>query len=62
VQKYVAALRARLAADPHPMSDNEAKLMILQDAMEGELGLRLEKRQAPVEVVVVDKVEKLIEN
>jgi len=62
VRRYVAALRARLAADPHPISDSEARLMIMQEAIEGELGLRLEKRQAAIDVVVVDRFETLIEN
>ena len=56
--KYLAALRARLASDPHPPTDAEARVMIIQDLLAGDLGLRLEPRRAPVEVIVVDHAEK----
>ena len=58
VQKYVSALRSRLMAEGRPMPESEAQLTIMQEALEGELGLRLEPRRAPVEVVVIDRAEK----
>jgi uncharacterized protein (TIGR03435 family) len=58
VQKYVAALRARVVGDPHPPSDMEARVMIMQDVLAGDLGLRLEPRQTAVNVVVIDHAEK----
>ena len=58
VQKYVEAVRSRLLAEGHPVTDSDARLMIMQDALAGELGLRLEPRKVPVEVIVIDHVEK----
>jgi uncharacterized protein (TIGR03435 family) len=58
-QKYVEGLRARVMADPsHAMpNDAEARLMILQDTLAGDLGLHLEPRRSAVNVFVVDHVE-----
>ena len=59
VQKYVAAVRSRVMADPqHAPGDAELKVIIMQDTLAGELGLRLEPRRAPVDVLVIDHVEK----
>ena len=58
--KYLAALRASVMADPttKPATEDEARVMLLQEIVEGELGLRLELRRAPVEVVVIDRADK----
>jgi uncharacterized protein (TIGR03435 family) len=58
VKKYVEAVRSRLLAEARPVSDSDARLMIMQDVMAGELGLRLESRTVSVDVVVIDHVEK----
>jgi len=58
-QKYVTAMRSRVMADPQQArNEDELKLILLQDIVAGELGLRLEPRRAPVEVLVIDHVEK----
>ena len=57
VQKYVEALRSRVLVEGRPVSDPDARLMIMQDALAGELGLRLESRKVPLDVVVIDHVE-----
>ena len=58
VQKYVAALRDRVQTERRPIGDNEANLLIMQDALAGELGLKLEPRKTAVDVIVIDKAEK----
>jgi uncharacterized protein (TIGR03435 family) len=60
VQQYVGALRARVMSDPttKPPADDEARVMLFQDMVAGEMGLRLEPRKAPVEVVVIDRADK----
>ncbi len=58
VQKYVTALRSRLAGEAHPPSEPELRVTLMQDIVAGELGLRLEPRRVPVEVLVIDHVEK----
>jgi uncharacterized protein (TIGR03435 family) len=58
VQKYVSAMRARVMAEGRPISDSEASLMVMQDALAGELGLQLEQRKEPVDVIVIDHAEK----
>jgi len=58
-QKYVAALRSQVMADPqHALNEADMRLMVMQDTVAGQLGLRLEPRRAPVEVLVIDHVEK----
>lgn len=63
-EKYVAAARAAIMADPqHRPSEAEIKMTVMQDIVAGDLGLRLEPRRAPVEVLVVDRCEKVpVEN
>jgi uncharacterized protein (TIGR03435 family) len=59
VPKYVEALRARVMADPqHVPPEAQMKATLMQDLFAGELGLRLEPRKAPVEVLVIDRFEK----
>ena len=63
VSKYVEALRSRVMSEGRPISDADARLSVMQDVMAGELGLRLEPRKLPVDVVVIDRFEKTpIEN
>jgi uncharacterized protein (TIGR03435 family) len=57
-RKYVAAMQGRFAGEAHPPSEAEVRMILLQDVLAGELGLRLEARKAPVEVVVIDRAEK----
>lgn len=57
-QKYVTALRSGLAGEANPPSEPELRVMLMQDIVAGELGLRLESRRAPVEVLIIDHVEK----
>jgi uncharacterized protein (TIGR03435 family) len=62
-EKYVAGLKSQVRANPeHALSESEMKLMVMQDIVAGQLGLRLEPRKAPVEVLVIDHVEKPSEN
>jgi len=58
-KKYVEALRSRVMADPaNRPTDDEARVMLFQDLVAGELGLRLEPRKAPVEVIVIDRADR----
>jgi len=58
IEKYLSAMRARVMAEGRPISDSEATLMVMQDALAGELGLQLEPRKAPVDLIVIDHAEK----
>jgi len=58
VQKYVDALRARYATDKNVPPEAALKMGLIEEVLKGELGLRVETRKAPVEIVVVDSVEK----
>jgi len=64
LEKYVSALRSKVMADPqHIPPESELHLILLQDMVAGELGLRVEPRRAPVEVVVIERAEKVpVEN
>jgi uncharacterized protein (TIGR03435 family) len=57
-QKYVTALRSQLVGEGHLPSEPELRVILGQDIVAGELGLRLEPRKAPVETLVIDHVEK----
>jgi len=59
-EKYVAEMRARvMAGGPQSMPpEAQLKLTLMEQIVEGELGLRLESRKAPVELIVIDHVEK----
>ena len=59
VRKYVMALRDRLMGEGKPMNEADAKVMIVQEAMAGELGLKVEFKKAPVEVIVIDRAERI---
>jgi uncharacterized protein (TIGR03435 family) len=58
VQKYVSALRARIMAEGKPISESDARVMVMQDILAGELGLQLEPRKAAVDVIAIDHAEK----
>lgn len=63
IQKYVDAARARAMANPAATSNAELVLSLLQDAMAGELGLKVDSRKAPVELFLIDHAErKPVEN
>lgn len=51
-------MRARVMAEGKPISDSEATLMVMQDALAGELGMQLEPRKAAVDVLAIDHAEK----
>jgi uncharacterized protein (TIGR03435 family) len=53
-QKYVEAFRASMMNDPNRPSEAEARVILLQNILAGELGLRLERRKEAVEFVVID--------
>jgi uncharacterized protein (TIGR03435 family) len=63
-EKYVTALRSRMMADPqHVPPESELRIILIQDLLAGDLGLRLESRKAAVEVVVIDRADKVpVEN
>ena len=59
VKKYVEALRSRVMADPTSIpTDDQARVILFQDLVAGELGLRLEPRKAAVEVILIDRADK----
>jgi len=58
IQRYLMDLRARMTPETRPPSEDAAKLMVIQEAIAGETGLRAELRKSPVEVVVIDHAEK----
>jgi len=49
IEKYVSAMRARIMAEGKPISESDARLVLVQDILAGELELQLETRKAPVE-------------
>jgi uncharacterized protein (TIGR03435 family) len=58
-QKYVESMRAQwMAGMDRPAGENEARVILLQALIEGELGLKLERRKASVEFLVIDAAEK----
>jgi uncharacterized protein (TIGR03435 family) len=57
-RKYLSSLQSRLVAAGQPMREADAKVILMQEVLAGELGLRLEARKAAVEVVVIDRAEK----
>jgi uncharacterized protein (TIGR03435 family) len=58
IQRYLMDLRARMTPETRPPTEDAAKLMVIQEALAGELGLRAEVRKTPVEVVVIDHADK----
>jgi uncharacterized protein (TIGR03435 family) len=58
IQRYLTDLRARITPENRPPTEEAAKLMIIQEALAGELGLRAEIRKTTVEVVVIDHADK----
>ena len=57
-RKYLSSLQSRLVAGGHPMSESDARVILMQEVVAGELGLRLESRKAPLDVIVIDRAEK----
>jgi uncharacterized protein (TIGR03435 family) len=57
-RKYVSSLQSRVISAGQPMRESDLKAMLMQEVLAGELGLRLESRKAPLEVVVIDHAEK----
>jgi uncharacterized protein (TIGR03435 family) len=57
-RKYLSSLQSRLVAGGQPMREADAKVILMQDVIAGELGLRLEARKTAVDVVVIDRAEK----
>ena len=57
-----AAQAALIGSPPPPAADNPDAAPDLFTAFQQELGLKLESIKAPVDVMVIDKVEKPSEN
>jgi uncharacterized protein (TIGR03435 family) len=57
-QKYVQEFRTAMMASRERIEESEARVMLMQNIFTGDLGLRLEKRRADVEMLVIDKAEK----
>jgi uncharacterized protein (TIGR03435 family) len=57
-QKYVTALRARYTGERNIPPESALKLSLMEEILTGELGLRVETRKAPVEMLVIDHAEK----
>ena len=63
IKKYQDAMRTRAMAEPRPTSEAELVVTFMQELMSGELGLKLEPRRAPIEVLVIDRADqKPVEN
>jgi len=57
--KYVEAMRSMwMSGNDRPATEAEAQSILMDNIVSGELGLKLEKRKAPVEVLVIDAAEK----
>jgi uncharacterized protein (TIGR03435 family) len=57
-RKYISSLQSRLVSAGQPMRESDAKVILMQEMLAGDLGLRLESRKAPLEVLVIDRAEK----
>jgi uncharacterized protein (TIGR03435 family) len=57
-EKYVHAFRASMMTDPNRPSEPEARAMLLEQILMGELGLRIERRKEAIEFVVIDHADK----
>jgi uncharacterized protein (TIGR03435 family) len=57
IQKYLLELRARYSNDRNPPPEAVLRMNLIEAIVAGELGLRIESRKAPVELIVVDHVE-----
>jgi uncharacterized protein (TIGR03435 family) len=57
MQKYRDAMRSRVISEGRPIAEAEMRLLFMQDLMAGELGLKVEQRRAPVEFLVIDRVD-----
>ena len=58
VGKYVDDLRAKVRSMPPPVNEEELRVILAQNILQGELGLRLGQRRMPIEVLVIDQAEK----
>jgi uncharacterized protein (TIGR03435 family) len=57
-QKYVQEFRTAMMSANQRMSEAEARVLLMQNLLTGDLGLCLETRKAPVEMLVIDKAVK----
>ena len=57
-QKYVQELRTSMMASRERIEEAEARVLLMQNLLSGDLGLRLESRKAPVEMLVIDQAER----
>jgi uncharacterized protein (TIGR03435 family) len=57
-QKYVHEFRTAMMASRERIEEAEARVILMQNILTGDLGLRLETRKAPVEMLVIDKAER----
>jgi uncharacterized protein (TIGR03435 family) len=57
-QKYVQEFRTAMMASRERIEEAEARVLLMQNILTGDLGLRLETKKAPVELLVIDKAER----
>ena len=57
-EKYVEDMRAKVRGMPGPIDEGELKVILMQNILEGDLGLRLEARHMAVDVLVIDHADK----
>lgn len=58
VDKYIQTIRTRYATDKNPPPEAALKMSLVEESLQGELGLRVETRKIAVPVVIVDAVVK----
>lgn len=56
--KYLDDMRSRARGMAQPVNEEELKIVLIQNILDGELGLRLEPRRMAVPVIVIDRAEK----
>lgn len=57
-QKYVEEFRSAMMTDPNRPTEEQARVILLQNILAGDLGLKLEPRKAEVEFLVIDSATK----
>ena len=57
-QKYVQEFRTAMMSSRERIDEAEARVILMQNILSGDLGLRLERRKAPVEMLVIDTAER----
>ena len=57
IQKYRDALRQRVISEQKPVNESELRVTLIQDLISGEFGLKVDRRKAPVEFLVIDRAD-----